>query len=98
MENAIAFATKKAVAVELKEKQKECLQRFLEGRHVFGSLPTSYGKFLIYKNVSSCSPVHHMLSRPPHYLQKALVLSPSPYHVEHHRSIAQMFTMCACMQ
>ena len=48
MESAINVAMKKAGLVELKEEQRECLQRFLEGHDVFGSLPTGYGKSLIY--------------------------------------------------
>ena len=48
MENPIEFAMMKSGVAELKEKQKECLVRFLEGHDVFGSLPTGYGKSLIY--------------------------------------------------
>lgn len=39
---------RKAGVSVLKEKQKECIVRFLEGHDVFGSLPTGYGKSLIY--------------------------------------------------
>ena len=48
MDGAIEFAMRKAGVTELKEKQKECMVRFLEGHDVFGSLPTGYGKSLIY--------------------------------------------------
>ena len=47
MESPIEFAMMKAGVAELKEKQKECLVRFLEGHDVFGSLPTGNGKSLI---------------------------------------------------
>ena len=36
MESAIVFATKKSGTVELKEKHKECLQRFLEAMMSLG--------------------------------------------------------------
>ena len=39
---------KKAGILELKEKQKECLQRFLKSHDVFGSLPTGYMENLGY--------------------------------------------------
>ena len=38
MESAIDFAMKKAGVIDLKEKQKECLQWFLEGHDAFWSL------------------------------------------------------------
>ena len=48
IERAIEVAMIKAGISELKEKQTECLIRFLEGNDVFASLPTGYGKSLIY--------------------------------------------------
>lgn len=34
--------------VDLKEKQIEAMQTFMSGRDVFVTLPTGYGKLLIY--------------------------------------------------
>ena len=39
---------RKAGVTALKEKQRECITRFVEGNDVFASLPTGYGKSLIY--------------------------------------------------
>ena len=48
MEGAIAIAMNKARISNLKQKQRECIQKFVEGHDVFASLPTGYGKSLIY--------------------------------------------------
>ena len=45
---AIAFAMEKAGISTLKDKQRECILKFIEGHDVFASLPTGYGKSLIY--------------------------------------------------
>ena len=37
-----------ALKITIKEKQKEAIHAFLSGRDVFVSLPTGYGKSLIY--------------------------------------------------
>ena len=34
--------------LQLKDKQKEAIQRFCEGHDIFVSLPTGYGKSVIY--------------------------------------------------
>ena len=88
MDGAIEFAMRKAGVTELKEKQKECMVRFLEGHGVFGSLPTGYGKSLIYgllpdifnqlliQNISICSLVSTALS--PNNLSLFAFAIPSP--------------------
>ena len=48
LESAITFAMRKAGVAALKEKQRDCIFRFVEGNYVFVSLPTEYGKSLIY--------------------------------------------------
>ena len=48
IEQALDFAMIKAGVSALKEKQKECIVKFVEGHDVFASLPTGYGKSLIY--------------------------------------------------
>ena len=53
LESAIAFAMRKAGVAALKEKQRECIFRSVEGNDVFTSLPTGYGKSLIYGRVIS---------------------------------------------
>ena len=42
------IATEK-LSIELKDKQLEAILRFMSGKDVFVSLPTGYGKSLIYK-------------------------------------------------
>ena len=48
LESVIAFAIRKAGVTALKEKQRDCIFRFVEGNDVFTSLPTGYGNYLIY--------------------------------------------------
>ena len=48
LESAIAFAIRKAGVAALKENQRDCIFRFVEGIDVFASLPTGYGNYLIY--------------------------------------------------
>ena len=48
LESAITFAMRKAGVAALKEKQRDCIFRFVECNDVFASLPTGYGKSLIY--------------------------------------------------
>ena len=48
LESAITFAMRKAGVAALKEKQRECIFRFVEGNYVLVSLPTEYGKSPIY--------------------------------------------------
>ncbi len=48
IEVAIALAMEKASISMLKEKQKECIVKFVEGNDIFASLPTFYGKSIIY--------------------------------------------------
>lgn len=45
--DAITLSATK-LSVELKEKQREALLRFCLGRDVFVSLPTGYGKSMIF--------------------------------------------------
>ena len=45
---AIEEAMKEIGLTELKEKQREAVSIFLQGRDTFVSLPTGYGKSLIY--------------------------------------------------
>jgi len=46
--SAITEATKEMGIAELKEKQKEAISTFIQGRDTFVALPTEYGKSLIY--------------------------------------------------
>ena len=48
VKSTITFAMRKAGVAALKEKQRECIFRFVEGNYVLVSLPTEYGKSLIY--------------------------------------------------
>ena len=48
MDDAIKVAMRKTQVEELKEKQRLCMEKFIEGNDVFASLPTGYGKSLIY--------------------------------------------------
>ncbi len=48
IEVAIALAMEKASISILKEKQKECIVKYVEGNDIFASLPTGYGKSIIY--------------------------------------------------
>ena len=42
--SAIEFSMKKAGITELKDKQRGCIMKFVEGQDVFASSPTGYGK------------------------------------------------------
>jgi len=46
--SAIELCTGELGLVSLKDKQKETILAFLRGRDTFVSLPTGYGKSLIY--------------------------------------------------
>lgn len=46
--DAVTEVTKK-LSIDLKEKQLEAILEFLSGKDVFVSLPTGYGKSLIYE-------------------------------------------------
>ena len=62
MERAIDFAMKKSGVVELKKRTERVSAAVSRSHDVFGSLPTSYGKSFIYKNISSRSLVSTTLS------------------------------------
>ena len=47
-QEALAEATKEVGLVSLKAKQVEAMEAFVNGKDVFVSLPTGYGKSLIY--------------------------------------------------
>lgn len=46
--DAVTEVTRK-LSIDLKEKQLEAILKFLSGKDVFVSLPTGYGKSLIYE-------------------------------------------------
>lgn len=48
LNDAIKHAMEKAGIETLKEKQLECIEKFMGKNDVFGSLPTGYGKSYIY--------------------------------------------------
>ena len=48
IENALQFAVTRLGFTEAKEKQKEAVIAFVNGKDVFVSLPTGYGKSLCY--------------------------------------------------
>ena len=56
---AITEAAKKIGYTVLKDKQKEAVSLFLQGHDTFVSLPTGYGKSLIY----ALLPLAHDYSR-----------------------------------
>lgn len=48
LERAISEAAEELGFQQLKPKQSEAVKAFVEGRDVFVSLPTGYGKSIIY--------------------------------------------------
>ena len=44
----LIIETARKVGIDLKEKQLEAIQMFCSGKDVFVSLPTGYGKSMIY--------------------------------------------------
>ena len=70
---SLKYAAAKLHIPSFRKHQEDAICRFIDGHHVFVSLPTNYGKSKIYQGVPLC--LDHLRQNTDHH-SIALVVSP----------------------